>query len=140
MAISGSSPPETNNTYLICPAFTNPYLVIKVDPTGSILKNERALICCLELKYWRRTMRSIHEMMSRIPQLLVTVTKSKPLTQSFRLDGEKTSRPESEPPQWNGNWQKQENAEQHDAEKDAYLHELMENVKRYIRKIDVSRL
>ncbi len=74
-----------------------------------------------------------HELLSEPMQL-------RPLTHGFHLAGEKKSHSETESPQLTGNWQKQENTEHSDADEDVQLHELMEDIKRYIRSIDISSL
>ncbi|NIQ87916.1 MAG: hypothetical protein GWN93_02025 [Deltaproteobacteria bacterium] len=47
---------------------------------------------------------------------------------------------ESRSPQLTGNWQKRENTDHSEVEEDVRLHELMEDIKRYIRSIDVNTL
>jgi hypothetical protein len=39
-----------------------------------------------------------------------------------------------------GNWNKRENSDHSDVEEDVRLHEVMEDIKRYIRSIDVNTL
>ena len=66
--------------------------------------------------------------------------ESSPLNQSFHLAGESAGQTESQQPQLTGDWQRRENSEHRDAEEDIRLHELMEDIKRYIRNIDISDL
>ncbi|UCE84161.1 MAG: hypothetical protein JSV47_06555 [Deltaproteobacteria bacterium] len=66
--------------------------------------------------------------------------ESSPLTHTFHLGGERASQSESQQPQLTGDWQKRENSEHRDVEEDIRLHELMEDIKRYIRNIDISNL
>ena len=63
-----------------------------------------------------------------------------PLSDVFYLAEEEPSHSEPQSPQLTNNWQKRENTEQSDANEDLELHELMEDIKRYIRSIDVSNL
>jgi len=73
-------------------------------------------------------------------EVLLNPLQSSPLSQGFHFAGEGASQSESQPPQLTGDWQKRENTEHRDAEDDTRLHQLMEDVKRYIRNIDVSNL
>jgi hypothetical protein len=75
-----------------------------------------------------------------ILDLLVNPMQSRPLSHSFHLAGEKASHSESQSPQLTGNWRKRENTEHSDADEDVQLHKLMEDIKRYIRSIDISNL
>ena len=63
-----------------------------------------------------------------------------PLSHGFQVAREKVGQSESQSPQLAGNWHKRENADHSDMEEDVRLHELMEDIKRYIRSIDVSTL
>ena len=72
-------------------------------------------------------------------QLFKTMQFS-PLSHGFHLAGEKVAHSESRSPQLAGNWHKRENTDHADVEEDLRLHELMEDIKRYIRSIDVSTL
>ena len=63
-----------------------------------------------------------------------------PLSHVFNLAEEKQSHLEPQSPQLADNWQKRENTEQIDAKEDLELHKLMEDIKRYIRSIDISNL
>jgi hypothetical protein len=59
----------------------------------------------------------------------------------FHLAGENPGQTESTTPtQVTGNWQKRENTDARDLEEDVHLSEFMEEIKRYIRNIDVSDL
>jgi hypothetical protein len=59
----------------------------------------------------------------------------------FQLAGENPGESKSSaPPQVTGNWQKQEDTETRDLVDDGHLSEFMEEIKRYIRNIDVSNL
>ncbi|MFP3870505.1 MAG: hypothetical protein ACLFVT_06455 [Syntrophobacteria bacterium] len=63
-----------------------------------------------------------------------------PLTQDLYLAGESSGQTDSRPQQLSGNWTEQEDAKHHNQEEDPELEQLMENVKRYIRNIDVNKL
>ncbi|MGD8372827.1 MAG: hypothetical protein PVG64_09345 [Syntrophobacterales bacterium] len=82
----------------------------------------------------------LNEHTTMIFRLIFNPMESTPLTHTFHLGGQSASQTESQQPQLTDDWQKQENSEHRDAEEDIRLHELMENVKRYIRNIDVNNL
>ena len=63
-----------------------------------------------------------------------------PLSHIFYLAEEKQSHLEPQSSQLTDNWQKRQNTEQSDANEDLELHNLMEDIKRYIRSIDISNL
>ena len=67
-------------------------------------------------------------------------TESRALSHGFHLLGETADQSESQSQQLTGNWRKQENTEHRDTEDDIKLHELMEDIKRYIRSIDITNL
>ncbi len=73
-------------------------------------------------------------------EMLHKPMESEPLSQGFHLPRETAGQSDSQSPRLPGNWQKRENTEHGDSEDDIKLHELMEDVKRYIRSIDVSNL
>ena len=79
-------------------------------------------------------------------QVVVTIDQflnpmeSRPLSHGFHLPGETAGQSESQSPQLTGNWRKQENTEHSDVEDDRKLHKFMEDIRRYIRSIDVSSL
>jgi hypothetical protein len=73
-------------------------------------------------------------------EVLLNPLLSSPLSQGFHFTGESTSQTESQQPQLTGDWQKRENSEHRNAEEDIRLNELMEDIKRYIRNIDISDL
>ena len=66
--------------------------------------------------------------------------RSSPLSHGFQLSRERVDHSESRSPQLAGNWNKRENTDHSDGEEDVRLHELMEDIKRYIRSIDVNTL
>jgi hypothetical protein len=77
---------------------------------------------------------------STMYELLSNLMQSSPLSPSLNLAREKVGQSESRSAQLAGNWHKSENTDHSDAEEDVRLHELMEDIKRYIRSIDVTTL
>ncbi len=73
-------------------------------------------------------------------ELLFNQMRASPLSPALHLAREKVGHSESRSPQLAGNWHKRENTDHGDVEEDVRLHELMEDVKRYIRSIDVTTL
>ena len=65
---------------------------------------------------------------------------SSPLSHGFHVAREKVGHSESRSSQLAGNWHRRENTDHSDVEEDVRLHELMEDIKRYIRSIDVNAL
>lgn len=65
---------------------------------------------------------------------------SNPLSPGFHLTREAAGQSDSRSPQLAGKWQERENTEHSDTEDDVKLHELMEDIKRYIRSIDIRNL
>ncbi len=63
-----------------------------------------------------------------------------PLSQGFHLTREAAAQSDSPSSQLTGSWQGRENTEHSDTEDDVKLHELMEDIKRYIRSIDIGDL
>ena len=66
--------------------------------------------------------------------------QSSPFSHSFHLAGEEVSHSESRTPELRGTWEKRENAEQSDTDEDLKLNDLMKDIKRYIRSIDIGNL
>lgn len=66
--------------------------------------------------------------------------QSSPLSPDFHLAEGRPSHSEPQSPQLTGNWQKRENTEGSDVDEDGELHQLMEDIKRYIRSIDIGNL
>ena len=73
-------------------------------------------------------------------ELLFNPMQTSPLSPALNLTRAKVGHSESQSPQLAGNWHKRENTDHSDVEEDVRLHELMEDVKRYIRSIDVTTL
>lgn len=70
--------------------------------------------------------------------LCLDPVRSGPLATNLYLSEGSHSEPQS--PQLTGNWQKRENTEGPEADEDLELHQLMEDIKRYIRSIDIGKL
>jgi hypothetical protein len=77
---------------------------------------------------------------SPIYELLFNPTRSSPLSHGFHVAVEKVDHSESRSPQLADNWHKRENTDHSEMEEDVRLHDLMEDIKRYIRSIDVNTL
>jgi len=77
---------------------------------------------------------------SPLYEVLFNPMRSSPLSHGFHLAREKVGHSESQSPQLTGNWHKREDTDHSDVEEDVRLHELMEDIKRYIRSIDVNSL
>ena len=76
----------------------------------------------------------------RIFKVIFNPIESGPFSDGFQMSEGDRSQSESHPPKIHGTWREREEAEHHDAEKDIQLRQFMENVKRYIRNIDISSL
>jgi len=72
--------------------------------------------------------------------LLLNPTESGTLPDGLHLMGEAAVQSDSRSPELTGNWKKRENTEHRDIEEDLEIHELMEDIKRYIRSIDITSL
>ena len=72
--------------------------------------------------------------------VLLNSMQTTPLSHVFYLAEEKQSHSEPQSPQLTDIWQKRKDTEQSDANEDLELHKLMEDIKRYIRSIDISNL
>jgi hypothetical protein len=66
--------------------------------------------------------------------------QSGPLSPDFHLAEGRPSHSEPQSPQLTGNWQKREHTERSDVDEDRELHQLMEDIKSYIRSIDIGSL
>jgi hypothetical protein len=67
-------------------------------------------------------------------------TGSNPWSHGFHLTREAADQSDSRSPKLTGEWKERENTEHSDTEDDVKLHQLMEDIKRYIRSIDISNL
>ena len=77
---------------------------------------------------------------SPMAEQLFNPMRSSPLSHGFHLAREQVGHSESRSPQLAGNWNERENSDHSDVEEEVRLHELMEDIKRYIRSIDVNTL
>ena len=75
-----------------------------------------------------------------ITELLRAPAESKPLSQGFHMQRETAGQSDPKSTHLTDNWQKRENTEHSDIGDEVKLHELMEDVKRYIRSIDIRNL
>jgi hypothetical protein len=90
---------------------------------------------------WRKKMPAIMQYKALLTiDLLLNAAASKPLSPDLNLIGETPVQSDSRAPELTGNWQKRENTEHRDIDEDLEIHELMEDIKRYIRSIDISSL
>ena len=71
---------------------------------------------------------------------LMFTEQSSPFSHGFHLASEGVSHSESSPSELTTTWEKRENVEQSDTDEDLRLNDLMEDIKRYIRSIDVGNL
>lgn len=66
--------------------------------------------------------------------------QSTPFAHGFHLAGEAPSHSGSKSPELTSTWEEQENTKPADKGEDLELHQLMEDIKRYIRSIDIGNL
>ena len=74
------------------------------------------------------------------PEAALDLMQLNPLSPSFHLAEGKGSHSEPQSPHLTGNWQKRDNTEPSDVDEDRDLHQLMEDIKNYIRSIDIGNL
>ena len=75
-----------------------------------------------------------------IEQVLLNPMQSSPFANGFHLASQTPSHSESQSPELASTWEKHENTKAADTDEDLELHQLMEDVKRYIRSIDITNL
>lgn len=75
-----------------------------------------------------------------INEILLNPIESSPLAHGFSLASESQSYSQSQSPDLASTWDNHENTNPVDTDEDHELHQLMEDVKRYIRSIDISNL
>ena len=73
-------------------------------------------------------------------EILLNPIESSPFAHGFNLASESQSYSESQSPELAGSWDNHDNTKPGDTDEDHELHQLMEDVKRYIRSIDISNL
>jgi hypothetical protein len=75
-----------------------------------------------------------------INEVLMIPMQVNPFTHGFNLASETPSHSESQSPELASTWDNHENTKSGDTDEDFELNQLMEDIKRYIRSIDVSNL
>ena len=75
-----------------------------------------------------------------IIEMLLNPLQSSPFAHGFNLASEGQSHSESQSPELASTWDNHENTKSGDTDEDVELHQLMEDIKRYIRSIDISNL
>ena len=76
-----------------------------------------------------------------INEMLLNPIESSPFAHGFNLASESQSYSESQSPELASTWDNHENTKPVDTtDEDHELHQLMEDIKRYIRSIDISNL
>jgi len=71
---------------------------------------------------------------------LLSPMQSTPFANAFYLSSEATGHSESKSSELTNTWEEHENKKRNDNDEDLELHRLMEDIKRYIRSIDISDL
>lgn len=77
---------------------------------------------------------------SEINEVLMIPVQVNPFTQGFNLANETSSHSESQSPELASTWDNNESTKPGDSDEDLELRQLMEDIKRYIRSIDISNL
>ena len=75
-----------------------------------------------------------------IEQVLLNPMQSSPFAHGFHLASQTPSHSESQSPELASTWENNENTKAADTDEDIELHQLMEDIKRYIRSIDITNL
>lgn len=75
-----------------------------------------------------------------INEMLLNPIEASPFAHGFNLASESQSYSESQSPELASTWDNHENTKAVDTDEDHELHQLMEDIKRYIRSIDISNL
>jgi hypothetical protein len=75
-----------------------------------------------------------------IDEVQLNPMQSSPFAHGFHLASQTPSHSESQSPELASTWENNENTKAADTDEDIELHQLMEDVKRYIRSIDISNL
>ena len=71
---------------------------------------------------------------------LLNPIQSTPFAHGFYPDSETTSHSESKSPELTSTWEERENKKPANGDEDLELRQLMEDIKRYIRSIDIGNL
>ena len=75
-----------------------------------------------------------------INEMILNPLQSSPFAHGFNLASESQSHSESQSPELASTWDNHEDTKSGDTDEDVELHQLMEDIKRYIRSIDISNL
>ena len=75
-----------------------------------------------------------------INEILLNPIETSSFSYGFNLASESQSYSESQSPELASTWYNHENTKPVDTDEDHELHQLMEDIKRYIRSIDISNL
>jgi hypothetical protein len=75
-----------------------------------------------------------------IDEVLLNQMQSTPFAHGFHLASQTPGHSESQSPELTSTWERHENTKAADTDEDLELHQLMEDIKRYIRSIDISDL
>jgi len=75
-----------------------------------------------------------------IDEALLNPKQSSPFAHGFQLASQTPGHSESQSPELTSTWEKHESTKATDTDEDRDLHQLMEDIKRYIRSIDISDL
>ena len=75
-----------------------------------------------------------------IEQVLLNPMQSSPFAHGFHLASQTPSHSETQAPELASTWENNENTKGADTDEDIELHQLMEDIKRYIRSIDITNL
>jgi hypothetical protein len=73
-------------------------------------------------------------------EMLLNPMQSSPLAHGFNLASDTHSHSQSQSSELASTWDSQENTKPVDTDEDPELHQLMEDIKRYIRSIDIGNL
>jgi hypothetical protein len=77
---------------------------------------------------------------SAIENALLTPVQSTPLTEGFYMSSDPASQSEATSPDLSHTWEEHENKKPADTDEDLELRQFMEDIKRYIRSIDIGNL
>jgi hypothetical protein len=75
-----------------------------------------------------------------IDEVLLNPKQSSHFAHGFQLASQAQSHSESQSPELTSTWEKHESTKTTDTDEDRELHQLMEDIKRYIRSIDIGNL
>ena len=102
--------------------------------------NEYKVLIVLETKTLEVEMPAVLHIIVVSHGQLLNPAELKPLSHGLSLLEEAPSQPDTRSQRLSENWQERKNTEHRDSEEEGNNHKLMEDVKRYIRSIDISNL